>query len=214
MVTKGEDNRLHAPESESEGEVDLGALSDPPDGIRTWDLVGKDPALVVRVMVDVTARREGDGGEVESRRGEVGRFREFLEELLGDPARFGDAECDPDVAWWRREGGAVAIALAFARLAAMAAATLVFFDATGVEGGSMGCAVGLGHAFSSCFLATASRPSKMARPRSCQMPSKTQNKTRADSLEAGFASARAFFKNFSRVSSIFDASTAFFERWP
>jgi len=98
VVTKGEDNRLHAPESESEGEVDLWALSDPPDGIRTWDVVSIDPALVARVMVDDTARREGDGGEVESRRGEVGRFREFLEELLGDPARFGDAECDPDVA--------------------------------------------------------------------------------------------------------------------
>ena len=94
----------------------------------------------------------------------------------------------------------------------MAAATLVFFDATGVEGGNVDCAVGLGHTFSSCFLATASKPSKMVPPRSCQMSSKTQNKTRADSLAAGFASARAFFKNFSRVSSIFDASMAFFER--
>lgn len=98
VVTKGEDNLFFAPESDNEGEVDLWALSDPPDEIRTWDVVSIDPALVVRVMVDDTARREGEGGEVESRRGEVGRFREFLGEVLGDPARLGPVECDPDVA--------------------------------------------------------------------------------------------------------------------
>ena len=95
---KGEDNLLLAPESDNEGEADLWALSDPPDGIRTWDVVGIDPALVARGMVDDTARREGAGGKVETRRGEVGRFREFLGEVLGDPARLGVAECDPDVA--------------------------------------------------------------------------------------------------------------------
>jgi hypothetical protein len=97
VVTKGEDNLFLKPESDNEGEADLWALSDPPDGIRTWDVVGIDPALVARVMVDDTARREGEGGEVETR-GEVGRFREFLGEVLGDPAPLGAAEYDPDVA--------------------------------------------------------------------------------------------------------------------
>ena len=98
VETKGEGNLLLAPESDNEGEVDLWALSDPLDGIRTWDVVGIGPALVARGMVDDTARRERDGGEVETRRGEVGRVREFLGEKLGDPTRLGAAECDPDVA--------------------------------------------------------------------------------------------------------------------
>jgi hypothetical protein len=56
VETKGEDNLLLTPESDNEGEADLWALSDPPDGIRTWDVVGIDPALVARGMVDDTAR--------------------------------------------------------------------------------------------------------------------------------------------------------------
>lgn len=56
VLTKGEDNLLLAPESDNDGDADLWALSDPPDGIRTWDVEVIDPALVARVMVDDTAR--------------------------------------------------------------------------------------------------------------------------------------------------------------
>jgi hypothetical protein len=48
----------------------------------------------------------------------------------GEVAR---AACELEVAWCLSEGGEVAIALAFARLAAIAAAILVFF-VVGVEG--------------------------------------------------------------------------------
>jgi hypothetical protein len=42
--------------------------------------------------------------------------------------------CEVEVAWCLSEGGDVAMALAFARLAAIAAAILVFFVLVGVEG--------------------------------------------------------------------------------
>ena len=97
MMTKGEDNRLLALESDNEGDVDLSALSDPLDGVRACEVAGIRSTLVVREMVEDTARREGDGGEVDARKGEAGRFRELLFRL-GDPARLGAAECDADVA--------------------------------------------------------------------------------------------------------------------
>ena len=105
----------------------------------------------------------------------------------------------------------MAIALAFARLAAMAAATLDFLFGFGVLGNR---AVGFGHAFSSCFRAVASRVSIIALPRSCQIFSKSQNNNRADSLTAGLESAKARFKLFSSISREFDDSMATFERCP
>lgn len=106
----------------------------------------------------------------------------------------------------------MAIALAFARLAAMAAATLDFLFGFGVFG-RIG-RFGFGHAFSSCFRALASRISIIPWPRSCQICSKSQNNNRADSLTAGLESAKARFKHFSSISREFDVSMAIFERWP
>jgi hypothetical protein len=108
----------------------------------------------------------------------------------------------------------VAIALAFARLAAMAAATLDFLFGFGVLGKAAVGGLGFGHAFSSCFRAVASKVSIIAWPRSCQMSSKSQNNNRADSLTAGLESAKARFKDFSSISREFDVSMAIFERRP
>lgn len=90
---------------------------------------------------------------------------------VGDPGDPGDPErrwlgrlCEAEVAWWRKVGGAVAMALAFARLAAMAAATLDFFVAFGVVGGAATCRPGFGQALSSCFRAGPSRDSNMTEP--------------------------------------------------
>ena len=68
--------------------------------------------------------------------------------------------------------GAVAIALAFAQLAAMTAATLDFLFGFGVLGNI--AVERFGHAFSSCFLAVASRVSIITLPRSCQICSKSK----------------------------------------
>ena len=106
----------------------------------------------------------------------------------------------------------MAIAFALARLAAIAAATLDFFEGFGVVGGRGDSASWFGQALSSCFRAVASRVSIITTPRSCQIFVKTQNKTRADSRTAGVGSDRAFLSNFSKVSSIFEVSMAFFER--
>lgn len=77
----------------------------------------------------VLGRRGLEGGEVDARRGEDGRA---MDTLLGRLGGLGDPLLmtfvwEDDVAWCRSEGGAVAIAFALARLAAMAAATLPFF---------------------------------------------------------------------------------------
>jgi hypothetical protein len=108
----------------------------------------------------------------------------------------------------------VAIALAFARLAAMAAATLDFLFGFGVLGNIAVGRLRFGHAFSSCFRAVASKVSIITWPRSCQICSKSQNNNRADSLTAGLKSAKARFKLFSSISTEFDDSMATFERCP
>jgi hypothetical protein len=94
------------------------------------------------------------------------------------------------------------MALALARLAAIAAATLLFL-ALGVVGavrGRLAIASGFGHAFSSCLRAVGSRDSRIIVAQSCQTPSNAQNAPRAVSLTAGFGSAKPFFKDFSRIS--------------
>lgn len=106
------------------------------------------------------------------------------------------------------------MALAFARLAAIAAATLFFFVFFGVVGGNADINSGLGQTFSTCLRASESSVSRIARPRSGQTSSKTQNNMRAFSLTAGFGSPNAFLRDFSNVSRPPDVSIAFFERWP
>ncbi len=90
-------------------------------------------------------------------------------------------------------GGAVAIAFAFALLAAIAARTLLFFE-TGVEG-----AVALGPpgpADSNNFRAVASSPAIKAAPLSPQIPSKTQKAALAASRTEGLVSTSDLFKPF------------------
>jgi len=106
----------------------------------------------------------------------------------------------------------VAIALAFARLAAMAAATLLFFVWGVATTGIVAKTSGLGQTFSTCFLATLSRVSSIALPRSGQMASKTQKTLRAVSRTPAFGSARAFLRHLSRISIPPAASTACFDR--
>jgi hypothetical protein len=125
------------------------------------------------------------------------------------------AICDEDVAWCLSVGGAVAIAFAFARLAAIAAATLLFLPVLAVAAvGKVVAASGLGQAFSSCLRATESRDSRMTMPRSCHISSNTQKHTRELSLTAGLGSARAFFSDFSKIWRPPDDSMVFFERLP
>lgn len=119
--------------------------------------------------------------------------------------------CAEEVAACRRVGGAVAIALAFALVAAIAARTLLFF-ATGVEG-----AVDLGPpgaADSNSFRAVPSRPAIMTAPLSLQIPSYTQNAALAVSRTEGLVSTRDFFKPFSIVSNAPEPSIACFARPP
>ena len=93
----------------------------------------------------------GDDGE-DGEPGETDRSaKTFLVNTEGDTDRFGgEIVRAADVAWCRNVGGEVAITFAFARLAAMAAATLVFF-AAGVTGITAPSDSGFGHAFSSCL---------------------------------------------------------------
>lgn len=117
---------------------------------------------------------------------------------VGDIAR---AACDVLVAWWRRLGGAAAFAFAFARVAAIAAATLLFL-ALGVSVVERAARLlGLGHAFSSCFLAVESKACRITAPLSGQMGSKTQNIFRASSRTLGLGSPRAFLIALSSRST-------------
>jgi hypothetical protein len=102
---------------------------------------------------------------------------------------------------------------AFARLAAMAAATLDFFETFGVEGKATGKSEE-GHAFSNCLRALESNAFKTTMPRSFQMLANTQNSARATSLTPGLGSANDFFTAFSMVSRLPEASMACLERCP
>lgn len=157
---------------------------------------------IIRVFTrtgEVVLRERGEAGVVAPRKG-------------GELAR---AACEDDVAWWRRVGGDSAMAFAFARLAAIAAAMLVFLVAFGVTGGMIAAAAsGLGHAFSSCFRATASKVPKITSPLSCQMASKIQKHLRAFSRTAGFASPNALLRHFSNNSKPPEFSIACLARTP
>jgi hypothetical protein len=105
-------------------------LLESPDDVRECDLV---PALPEMILSPAELLR------ILERGGAVGELGAAFPDTLpvdreGESERFGgDMVRAADVAWCRRVGGAVAMALALARLAAMAAATLLFF-AVGVVG--------------------------------------------------------------------------------
>lgn len=97
---------------------------------------GLDTECNVGVDMDVRELETFTGGEEDR---DVGGDLSFLEFSCGEEIRRGGlwatldtdpAACAaeaPDVAAWRSVGGAIAIAFAFARLAAIAAATELFF---------------------------------------------------------------------------------------
>ena len=92
-------------------------------------LIFPDAVLDLEGRVDETLERDGIDGDVG-----VARPDTLPVDREGERERFGgDMVRAVDVAWCRRVGGAVAMALAFARLAAIAAATLLFFTC-GVAG--------------------------------------------------------------------------------
>ena len=137
--------------------------------------------------------------------GELLSLAIFPDGLLGELVLLEGGEVVPavrdvDVAWCLRVGGAVAIALALARLAAIAAATLLFFK-LGVVGGRSVTTFGSGHTFSNCFRAVASNASIITVALSCHTLSKTQNVPRALSRTAGLGSPSAFFTDFSSSSN-------------
>jgi hypothetical protein len=88
-----------------------------------------DTVLDLEELAVGTLGRDGTDGEVG-----VTRPDTLPVDREGERDRFGgDMVRAVDVAWCRSVGGAVAMTLAFARLAAMAAAKLLFF-ACGVAG--------------------------------------------------------------------------------
>jgi hypothetical protein len=108
------------------------------------------------------------------------------------------------------------MALAFARLAAIAAATLLFLGAVeevGVEAIGL-MASGLGHAFSSCFFDEESSLLITKAPLSGQIELKVQKDALAFSRTVAFASPSPFWIDFSRVSRPPLASMAALDREP
>jgi hypothetical protein len=175
------------------------------------------------LLTDRTAPLEvirdfGDGGEAAGRAWGDTECVVLWGDVEGDLPCFGAGGevalvmCRLEVAWCLRLGGAEAMTLALARLAAMAAATLLFLLFLGVTGGKSAVACGFGHALSSCFRATESRDSNMTVPRSGHTPWKTQKQARALSLTPGLGSAKAFLNDLSRVSTPPEASMTCFER--
>jgi hypothetical protein len=137
-------------------------------------------------------------------RGERGGEPVLPVESDGDMARFcGEIVRAADVAWWRSVGGAVAIALALARLAAIAAAMLLFFVAgVGAPVDIDACPPGFGLAFSIALRFVASCASRIACARSGQSASNAQKATRPPWRALGFESASALRSVLSRGSSM------------
>jgi hypothetical protein len=105
------------------------------------------------------------------------------------------------VAACRRVGGAAAICLAFARLAAIAAATLDFFVSTIADAGGVKGERPEGAALSSCLRAVASSVLAIASARSLHTASNAQNKALALSRRPAFWSANVFLIHLSKTSS-------------
>lgn len=132
---------------------------------------------------------------------------------MGDVVRA--AAWDVAVAWCLKVGGAVAIAFAFARLAAIAAATLLFLGTGVLELVDVFVmSSGSGHAFSSCLRAVLSRLFIMTVLLSRHTLSNAQKAARATSLVPGLGSARPFLRHFSRVSTPPALSIVCLERAP
>lgn len=107
-------------------------LLESPEEVREWGdiIVFPDNVLVREEFVTTLERGRAGGEPVATRPDTLPVDREGEIERCG-----GDMVRAAEVAWCRNVGGAVAIALALARLAAIVAATLLFF-ATGVVGGT------------------------------------------------------------------------------
>jgi hypothetical protein len=95
-------------------------------------------AVLVWEVVTTGRDRGGEPTELFDRDGDRGRLGEVVVRAV-------------EVAWCRSVGGSMAIAFAFARLAAITAATLLFFGET--ESVDPDNKFGSGHAFSSCLRA-------------------------------------------------------------
>lgn len=132
--------------------------------------------------------------------------------MLGEPGRLAGVTWDAEVAWCRSVGGAVAIAFALARLAAIAAATLDFFAGFGVVGGMEEASSGLGQTFSTSFRAISGKLSSMAALRSLQTSLKLQKANLAAALTPALASLSDFLIPPSKTSTPPEASMACFAR--
>jgi len=107
VVANGDEARRRKVDN-SEGEGGEGgetALSDPPEGVREWEVVAGfiTPALTgwVTPLDTARARGRGDGGEDgedENLRGDAGLVVELLGDVTGEPGRFDGSICDADVA--------------------------------------------------------------------------------------------------------------------
>ncbi len=189
--------------------------------VRAVVIVVLGTALALVDRESVPPERILDLGGDERETGDVSRIApvELLVDSAGEIGRFvgGDVArivWDVEVAWCLRVGGAVAMAFALARLAAIAAATLLFLVLGGVVVvGTPASASGLGHAFSNCLRDVESRDCRIVDPRSGQIAWNTQNMCRAPSRTAAWGSASAFLTNFSK-RSIPPYSMAWDERAP
>lgn len=212
--------------------VSVGLVGVESEGVREWAVkVDADvltdrnaPALLDRIRDlgcvgsdrdergDVTGRGAGEGELLPSEKLGVGLLGETTFLFAG-----GDVACverDEEVACCLRVGEvAVAFDFDFARLAAIAAATLLFF-AVGVVGGSTGTASGSGQAFSSCLRAVASSDSRIGMALSRQTPWKAQKSPRPLSRTLGLGSASAFLRDFSIISTPPTDSMWVLERTP
>ena len=176
--------------------------------VRAVVIVVLDTALALVDRESVPPERILDLGGDERETGDVARIApvKLLVDRAGEIGRFvgGDVArvvWDVEVAWCLRVGGAVAMAFALARLAAIAAAMLFFLALGGVvEEGKPASASGLGQAFSNCLRDAESRDCRIVDPRSGQIAWNTQNICRAPSRTAALASPSAFLTNFSKRS--------------
>lgn len=114
------------------------------------EVVGVLAVVPVRGVKGTGRDRGGEPTELLDNDGDRGRLGEVVVRAV-------------EVAWCRNVGGSYAIAFAFARFAAITAATLLFFVVGGAEPVEPN-RFGSGHAFSSCFRPAGSSPAIIAVP--------------------------------------------------
>jgi hypothetical protein len=160
--------------------------------VAALELVGRNVLDAMRLARGGLAGKRDEAGEITPRGGVV--FDEAC-------------ACEVLVAWCISDGGALAIALAFARLAAIAAATLLFFgpDAAVLPPAARAVvadeAAGSGQALSTPLRACPSRPLRMTAARVGHTAWKDQNITRPASRAAGFVSTSPFLTSCSIAST-------------